>query len=235
MNKFIIIGGGLTGLSCAIKLIQMEINPTNIEIFEARQEIGSPTRSPGIALNSKNFENLLNIIKIQPLTLINLEKNFFTFRREWFEKSILIHLTKLGCKIHLKSKITKEKLENFFIKEYKIINCAGKKKKSQGFSADYTDFITNNKKIISNDFNNLINWYGYLSIKKQKIIFNNNFISINKKDGLNEIWTNKPLENNILKNEWIEIIKSQFPNNSKQILANNTIDRGYLLADKAIA
>ena len=66
MNKIIIIGGGLTGLTCAMKLIQMEIIPSNIKIFEARQEIGSPTRSPGIAINSENFKELLKIIKIQP-------------------------------------------------------------------------------------------------------------------------------------------------------------------------
>ena len=63
MNKIIIIGGGLTGLSCAIKLIENNIEPSNIEIFEARQEIGSPTRSPGIAKNSDNTQFLFNKIK----------------------------------------------------------------------------------------------------------------------------------------------------------------------------
>lgn len=62
MNKIIIIGGGLTGLSCAVKLIENNIQASDITIYEARQEIGSPTRSPGIAIYSKNTE--LSLIHI---------------------------------------------------------------------------------------------------------------------------------------------------------------------------
>ena len=39
-----IAGGGLTGLSCALELLD---NGHKVEIFEARQEIGNPVRSPG--------------------------------------------------------------------------------------------------------------------------------------------------------------------------------------------
>ena len=234
MNKIIIIGAGLTGLTCAVKLIQMETIPNNIEIFEARQEIGSPTRSPGIAINSKNFEELINIIKIQPLTLLNNENNFLTFRREWLEKSISIHLSNLGCKIHLKTKITEKNLKKYINENYKIINCAGKKKKTGGFPGDYRDFIKNKDKIINYNYDKIINWYGYLSVDIQEIKFENFLISINKKDGLSEIWTTHPKKINTPKNGWIEIIKSQYPNNSKYILANNSIDRGYLLANEAM-
>jgi hypothetical protein len=234
MNKIIIIGGGLTGLTCAVKLIQMELIPNNIEIFEGRQEIGSPTRSPGIAINSKNFENLFDIVKIQPLTLLNNKNNILTFRREWLEKSISIYLSNLGCKIHLKTKATEKNLKKYINENYKIINCAGKKRKTGGFPADYMDFIKIKDEIINHNYNEIINWYGYLSLDSQEIKFEDFLISVNKKDGLSEIWTTHPKNIDIPKNGWIEIIKSQYPNNSKDILANNTIDRGYLLANEAM-
>ena len=230
MNKIIIIGGGLTGLSCAFKLIQMEIPPSNITIFEARQEIGSPTRSPGIAKKSKNVEILFDKIKLQPLTLLNLENNIFTFRREWLEKSLSIYLTKLGCKINLKTTIT-ESLINKFEEDEIIINCAGFKRKSSGFPADFTNFTNSKKSMIKSNQQKLIQWNGYLSIKNEENKFNEKYISINKKDNLNEIWTCNTEEQNT-DNKFIEVIKSYFPTSSNEILANNTIDRGFLLANK---
>mgnify|MGYP001294227601 CR=1 FL=1 len=231
MNKIVIIGGGLTGLSCAFKLIQMEIKPSNITIFEARQEIGSPTRSPGIAKKSKNINILIDKIKLQPLTLLNLDNNLFTFRREWLEKSLSIYLTKLGCNINLKTTIT-ELLINKFDENTTIINCAGFKRKSSGFPGDFTNFINSKKIMIKLDTKKLIPWNGYLSIINQENKFNENFISINKKDNLNETWTCNIEEQKNKGNKFIEIIKSYFPNSSHEILANNTIDRGFLLANK---
>ena len=234
MNNIIIIGGGLTGLSCAFKLIQMEILPSNIEIFEGRQEIGSPTRSPGIANNSKNIETLFNQIKLQPLTLLNFENDIFTFRREWLEKSISIYLTKLGCKINLKTTITEGKIKEIInsTKNNKIIiDCSGQKTISSGFPADYTKFINNEYPIINIEKRKLIEWYGYLSVNNKETKITNNYISINKKDGLNEIWTNNKVKLNY---KFIEMFKSKFPHNVKDILANNTIDRGFLLANKAM-
>ena len=43
-----IVGSGLTGLSCAIHLLNSSIP---VEIYEARQEIGNPIRSPGLLTN----------------------------------------------------------------------------------------------------------------------------------------------------------------------------------------
>jgi len=231
MNKIIIIGGGLTGLSCAFKLIQMEIEPSNITIYEARQEIGSPTRSPGIAKKSKNIDILIDKIKLQPLTLLDLNNNIFSFRREWLEKSLSIYLTKLGCKINLKTTVTEsliEKLEKNKI----IINCAGFKKKSSGFPGDFTNFINSEKLMINSNPQKLIPWKGYLSIEFKENKFDEKYISINKKDNLNEIWTCNIQENENIQNKFIEVIKSYFPSTSYEILANNTIDRGFLLANK---
>lgn len=233
MNKIIIIGGGLTGLSCAIKLIENNIKPSDITIYEARQEIGSPTRSPGIAFYSKNTEFIFNKIKMQKLTLENLQENIISFRREWLEKSILIFLTKKGCNINLKSKITNREINDFFnLKNTTIINCAGNKKKSSGFPADYTDFMNTKKKIISYNYSNSIKWYGYLSTDNNEFKNEEKHISINKKDGLNETWVCKDKIENI-KFKTIEIMKSTFPPKSELILANNTIDRGFFLANKA--
>ena len=77
----------------------------------------------------------------------------------------------------------------------------------------------------------LIQWNGYLSIKNQENKFDEKYISINKKDNLNEIWTCNIEEQNT-DNKFIEVIKSYFPTPSNEILANNTIDRGFLLANK---
>lgn len=237
MNKIIIIGGGLTGLSCAFKLIQMEIEPSNITIYEARQEIGSPTRSPGIAKKSKNIDLLIDKIKLQPLTLLNLNHNLFSFRREWLEKSISIYLTKLGCNIKLKTKITEKEIIQFFDNENNktiIINCAGNKKKSSGFPGDYTDFINTKKKIINYNFPKTVRWYGYLFTSSNEFKIEEKYISINKKDGLNETWVCEEEVKNNINFKTIEFIKSNFPPKSELILANNTIDRGFSLTNKAM-
>ena len=233
MNKIIIIGGGLTGLSCAVKLIENNIKASDITIYEARQEIGSPTRSPGIAIYSENTEFIFNKIKMQKLTLENFQENIISFRREWLEKSILIFLTQKGCNIKLKSKITDKEINEFFkIENITIINCAGNKRKSSGFPADYTDFMNTKKKMIKYDYPSSVKWYGYLSTDNNEFKNQEKYLSINKKDGLNETWVCRDEIENI-KFKTIEIMISTYPPKSELILANNTIDRGFFLANKA--
>ena len=50
-----IVGSGLTGLTCALELLKSNIS---VEIFEARQEVGNPIRSPGLLskLDSKYID-----------------------------------------------------------------------------------------------------------------------------------------------------------------------------------
>ena len=43
-----VAGGGLRGLSCAMELLS---NNLEVTIYETRQEIGNPVRSPGIIKN----------------------------------------------------------------------------------------------------------------------------------------------------------------------------------------
>ena len=43
-------------------------------------------------------------------------------------------------------------------------------------------------KIISFNYSNSVKWYGYLSINNNEFKNEEKYISINKKDGLNETW-----------------------------------------------
>ena len=86
--------------------------------------------------------------------------------------------------------------------------------------------------MINSNPQKLIPWKGYLSIEFKENKFDEKYISINKKDNLNEIWTCNIQENENIQNKFIEVIKSYFPSTSYEILANNTIDRGFLLANK---
>jgi hypothetical protein len=134
----------------------------------------------------------------------------------------------------LKTTITEKKIKEIYEspKNNKIIiDCSGQKTISSGFPADYTKFINNKYPTIKIEKRKLIEWYGYLSVNNKQTTISNDYISINKKDGLNEIWTSNKVELNY---KFIEMFKSIFPPNVKDILANNTIDRGFLLANKAM-
>ena len=72
-----IAGGGLCGLSCAMELLE---NNFNVTIYEARQEIGNPVRSPGIIKNLSN-----NLIK---KTAAKPTEYGWALRREWLEKEL---------------------------------------------------------------------------------------------------------------------------------------------------
>lgn len=231
MNNYIIIGGGLTGLSCAFKLILMEVEPEKITIYEARQEIGSPTRSPGIGKKSKNLQLVIDNILFQPLTKLFNNDNYFTFRREWFEKSILIHLTNLGCSIKLKNTVK----NNLVIDSNTVlINCAGKKMKSSGFPGDFTDFSQLKRIIEIKENKTYIPWYGFLTINSFNIKNNNDIFSILKTEDYYETWTKINNFSNFKNKGLIEVMKSSFPEELNEIFANKTIDRGFLLANMAI-
>ena len=103
-----IAGAGVRGLSCALFLLNRDYK---VKIFESRQEVGNPVRSPGI-------------IKDIPLEFI--EKTSakkgeigWGFRREWFEKELAKKVLDLGGTIHLKT----EAPEN-------AVDCTGGKSES---------------------------------------------------------------------------------------------------------
>ena len=70
-----IAGAGVTGLSCALELLN---NGFEVELFESRQEIGNPVRSPGLIsdLDQEMIEK--SVAKLTPIG--------WGMRREWFEK-----------------------------------------------------------------------------------------------------------------------------------------------------
>ena len=85
--KIIIAGGGLTGLSAALDLIEHEVI-----IVDMKQELGTPCNSPGW---------------IENLSLIpsNLGYENNCFRRSWLEKDMAIMATQQGVSIRLKTRI----------------------------------------------------------------------------------------------------------------------------------
>ncbi|MBT4065626.1 MAG: hypothetical protein HOE76_00180 [Euryarchaeota archaeon] len=88
-----IAGCGLTGISCALELLEKKLPVT---IYESRQEIGNPTRSPGII---KTLDS--NLIKP---TVAKPTKYGWALRREWLEKSLAQKVVDLGGIIRLKTK-----------------------------------------------------------------------------------------------------------------------------------
>ena len=87
----VIAGGGLTGLSAAL-----ELNEHRVTIIEARQEIGSPTRSPGYIVDT-------SLIPIDEFEFLQLENN--CFRRSWLEKQMAIQAIENGVEILVKTRI----------------------------------------------------------------------------------------------------------------------------------
>ena len=69
------IWGGVRGLSCALYLLNLGYNVT---IYETRQEIGNPVRSPGIIKSIPE--------EFMEQTDAKQNSEGWAFRREWFEK-----------------------------------------------------------------------------------------------------------------------------------------------------
>ena len=107
-----IVGSGLTGLTCALELLKSNIS---VEIFEARQEVGNPIRSPG----------LLSNLDSKYIDITDAKKNEigWGFRREWLEKTLAQEVLSKGGTIHLKQNISN--LEG-------MVDCRGGKSISSG-------------------------------------------------------------------------------------------------------
>ena len=87
----VIAGGGLTGLSAALELRNHQVT-----IVEVKQEIGSPTRSPGYIADT-------SLIPIDEFNFLQLKDNYF--RRSWLEKQMAIQAIENGVEIIVKTKI----------------------------------------------------------------------------------------------------------------------------------
>jgi len=144
--KVIIAGGGLTGLSAALDLIEHEVI-----IIDMKQELGTPCNSPGW------IENLSLI----PSELC-YENN--SFRRSWLEKNMAIMATQQGVEIQLKTRII-----GF---EDGLITSSGKVSGDIYIDAlgekSVTNLVLTNIKMLRPPSRKLIQWYGGISLGSQK-------------------------------------------------------------------
>ena len=95
-----ISGGGVRGLSCALYLLNLGYNVT---IYETRQEIGNPVRSPGIIKSIPE--------EFMEQTAAKQNSEGWAFRREWFEKLLAKKVADKGGKIILKTEGPKDALD----------------------------------------------------------------------------------------------------------------------------
>ena len=143
--KIIIAGGGLTGLSAALDLIEHEVI-----IVDMKQELGTPCNSPGWIEN-------LSLIPSK----LGYENN--SFRRSWLEKNMAIMATQQGVDIKLKTRIIG--FEDGLITSYGKINgdiyidALGEKSKS--------NLVLTNIEMLRPPSRKLIQWYGGISIGSQ--------------------------------------------------------------------
>ena len=202
-----IAGGGLTGLSCALELIE---NGYEVEIFEARQEIGNPVRSPGwltIDLGEK----------INKASSAHQSEHGWALRREWLERSLAIQVVDKGGLIHLKHQI-KQPID--------AIDCLGNKTQIPGWPGR-NDVLNKKEK--------LTKWVGGVVIKDDLPTgFNINSIEENKLclqrgDGLIECWERNSFSSNPQKG-WLELMDGEHPHDIMGLCGDHAINLGKKLA-----
>ena len=144
--KVIIAGGGLTGLSAALDLMEHEVI-----IIDMKQELGTPCNSPGW---------IENLSLIPP----NLGYENNCFRRGWLEKNMAIMATKQGVDIKLKTRI--------ICFEDGLITSSGKVSGDIYIDAlgekSITNLVLTDIKMLRPPPRKLIQWYGGISIDSQK-------------------------------------------------------------------
>ena len=200
----IIAGAGLTGLSCALELLQAK---KMVTLFETRQEIGNPIRSPGLLrkINPKYIEICCAISG--PLG--------WGFRREWLEKEIAREVLEMGGKINLKSRAPDG-----------AIDCTGGKSPAPGWPVGTRDDSLTNW---SGGITIEDNLPGMFSVGMQT----ENELCFQRGDGLVECWTqseNFPRP----KQGWLEVMKGEHPASSEDISGDDAIARGKAIARKII-
>ena len=198
-----ISGGGLRGLSCGLYLLR---NGYQVTIFESRQEIGNPVRSPGI-------------IKSMPEGFIDktsAKKNEigWAFRREWFEKLLAKKVVDSGGIIKLKTDGPSDS-----------INCTGGKTKSPGWPKSGTQYnldLWNGGIMINRD---IPREFKINSIQEDRFCFE-------RGDKLVECWIRGDLPRP--KQGWLEIMSGEHPTSSTKIWADEAIIEGEEIAKNII-
>ena len=247
--EIIIAGGGLTGLSCSYELQKSGINT---KIIDFRQEIGSPTRSPGIIRDNEFWEMWCKDFNLySQCNFYNNENGLSGIRREWLEKNIAIELGKNGTIIYPKRKIDHINYRNKFEiitninskRSNKIFNCdvvidaLGNKKQNATWSCNpkiiSQKILSKNKSLISiPKLKELTSWTGGITLDcetKNQFKEDNNNITFERGDGFFECWSKE----NILPNtHWLEVMKGEHPQSPLEFSVDISIKRGIKLANK---
>jgi len=198
-----ISGAGVRGLSCGLKLIESGFDVT---IFEARQEIGNPVRSPGLitSLDSDFIEK----------TAAKKNNYGWAFRREWFEKLLAKKFVDLGGIIKLKT-----------IGPEDSVNCTGGKTKAPGWPVSGSQFklvLWNGGIVIKSDIPS--------EFELNKI--GNDRFCFQRGDGLVECWIRGDLPRP--KQGWLEILQGEHPISPLETSADKAVSEGYEIAKNII-
>ncbi len=200
----IIAGAGLTGLSCALELLQRNMEVT---LFETRQEIGNPVRSPGLLrdMDPKHIETCC--AAFGPLG--------WGFRREWLEKEMAREVLELGGKINLKTRAPEG-----------AIDCTGGKSPAPGWPVGKIDDS------LINWFGGITiedNIPDAFSINTQT----EDSLCFQRGDGLVECWSRNKAPPRPTQG-WLEVMKGEHPPSSEEISGDDAIIRGTTIARKII-
>lgn len=198
-----ISGAGVQGLSCGIKLLESGYSVT---IFESRQEIGNPVRSPGLILD----------LDVEMIEKTAAKKNDFGwgFRREWFEKLLAKKFVDLGGVIKLKTQGPKNS-----------INCTGGKTKAPGWPVSGTQYELvswNGGIVIGSD---IPIDFTLNKIEEDRFCFD-------RGDGLVECWIRGDLPRP--SQGWLEIIQGEHPKSPLEISADKAVSAGHEIAKNLI-
>ena len=199
-----IAGGGVRGLSCALYLLKKN-HP--VTIYESRQEIGNPVRSPGIS-------------KTIPEDLVEKTSAVKTcfgwaFRREWFEKELAKKVTDSGGTIKLKTTAPEDS-----------INCTGGKSNSSGWpqtGTQYTNLVSWSGGITI--ASNIPDGFSLDSMEEDRFCFQ-------RGDGLVECWIKGELPRPT--QGWLELMIGEHPSSSAIIGADEAVAEGEEIAKNFI-
>ena len=199
-----VAGGGVRGLSCALYLLKQN-HP--VTIYESRQEIGNPVRSPGI---SKTISEDL----IEKTSAVKTSFGW-AFRREWFEKELAKKVTDSGGTIKLKTTAPENS-----------INCTGGKTNSSGWpqtGTQYTNLVSWSGGITIS--NNIPNEFTLDSMEEDRFCFE-------RGDDLVECWIRGDLPRPA--QGWLEIMEGEHPTSSRNICVDEAIAEGEEIAKNFI-
>tara|TARA_B110000495_G_C23021401_1_gene606015 strand:+ start:858 stop:1484 length:627 start_codon:yes stop_codon:yes gene_type:complete len=198
-----IAGGGLRGISCALELLN---NNLEVTIFEARQEIGNPVRSPGIIkkLDSELIE----------ISVAKRNQYGWALRREWLEKILAKQVVDQGGIIRLKTKAP-----------LKSIDCSGGKSSAPGWplAGNQQDLVKWKGGIVIKT--DIPSEFNLDEMSEDRFCFE-------RGDNLVECWIRGSLPRP--NQGWLEIMEGEHPRNVDKIWADESIIEGKIIAKNII-